>query len=186
LFSKSRYFLKMPGNGSKAPELEDVIKKEKEVIKFIIDKLGDAFSLERFKMGYSYYSKDLCEVTESGFIDYLCVFFGDKGSPHLGDLIKWGIKDVVPYDIVRDFKTILNKPLYNELVENAFYHAPPYLQLYGYMSQIKRWPMLSLTVMEWDNPEIVSGFKDYVEQFYPKLNSRGLINQVDSWPFYLQ
>lgn len=49
---------------------------------------------------------------------------------------------------MRDMKRSHNRPLYDELVENSFYYAPPYLPLYGFMLQTKKWPMLSLTVME--------------------------------------
>lgn len=70
LFAKSRYFLVVPGAGSKGPSLEQVIEKENEVINFILNKFKDDFSLEKFKTAYAYYSKDLCDITERGFVDY--------------------------------------------------------------------------------------------------------------------
>jgi hypothetical protein len=38
-------------------------------------------------------------LTEPGFVDYLYTFFWDKESPHLGDLVKWGGRHVVAYDL---------------------------------------------------------------------------------------
>lgn len=185
LFSKPRYFLIVPGAGSKGPSMEQVIEKENEVINFILDKFKDDFSLEKFKTAYAYYSKDLCDITERGFVDYLYTFFWDKGSPHIGDLIKWGGNHVVAYDLVRDFKRTFNRSLYDELVENSFYYAPPYLPVYGYMQQTKRWPMLCLTMMEWDSAETKADFKTYVEKYYPTMKSTELIGQVNNWPNYL-
>src|SRR5260370_31403764 len=49
LFSKPRFFLDIPGAGTKGPELELAIRKEKEVIEFIIEKHQHDFSLELFK-----------------------------------------------------------------------------------------------------------------------------------------
>ncbi|MGZ3811869.1 MAG: hypothetical protein ACXVJN_09095 [Mucilaginibacter sp.] len=186
LFSKPRYFLEVPGAGSKGPELEQIIAKEVEVIGFVIDKLKEGFSLEAFKKLYNYFSKDLCDVTEREFITYLYTFFWDKGLPHVADIIKWGSNNVVTFDLVSDFRKAFSKPLYDELVENSFYYAPPYLPLYGFMRQTKRWPMLCLTAMEWDNLETVKAFKEYVERYYPNMKTNELIRQVNSWPNYLR
>lgn len=184
LFSKPRYFLEVPGAGSKGPELEQIIAKETEVISFIIDKLKEEFSLEAFKKLYNYFSKDLCDVTENGFITYLYTFFWDKGLPHVADMIKWGSNNVVTFDLVSDFGKTFNKALYAELVENSFYYAPPYLPLYSFMRQTKRWPILCLTAMEWDNLETVKVFKEYVERHYPNIEGAILIGQVNNWSNY--
>jgi hypothetical protein len=185
LFSKPRYFLEVPGVGSKGPELEQVIERENEVIRFIIDKHQDDFSLEVFKQAYAYYSKDLCDVTEKGFIDYLHTFFWDEGMPALGGIILQGSKNVIAYDAVRDMKRSFNKPLYEKLVANSFYYAPPYLPLYGFMTQTKRWPMLILTAMEFERRETIKAFMAYVEQFYPEMPVDKLLGQVAKWTKYL-
>jgi hypothetical protein len=185
LFSKHRYFLVVPGVGSKGPELEQVIERENEVIRFIIDKHRDDFSLKVFKQAYAYYSKDLCDVTEKGFIDYLHTFFWDEGMPALGDIILQGSRNVIAYDAVRDFKRSFNKPLYEKLVANSFYYAPPYLPLYGFMTQTKRWPILILTVMEFEKPETIKSFSDYVVMHYPEMPVDELLGQVAKWTKYL-
>jgi hypothetical protein len=179
LFSKPRYFLIVPGAGSKGPSLDEVIAKENELIDFIIEKYRDEFSLEVFKTAYNFYCKDLCDLTERGFVDYLYTFFWDKGSPHLGDLVKWGGRYVVAYDLVRDLKRTFNKPLYDELIENSFYYSPPYLPIYGFMNQIKQWPMLILSVMEWENPQLRESFREYVKQYYPNIDVNELEQQVN-------
>jgi hypothetical protein len=181
LFSKPRYLLDIPPLKPKGPELEDVIAKEIEVIDFIIEKHKNDFSLEVFKKDYTYFSRDLCDVTESGFLDYIYTFFWDEGMPFMGDLVKWGGKSLVAYDLVGDFKKILNKALYNKLVENSYDYSPPYLPLYGFMEQTKKWPTLCLTVMEWDNIETVKAFKGFVELHYPYMESTKLIGQVSNW-----
>src|SRR5471030_1719602 len=127
LFSKPRFFLDVPGAGTKGPELELAMRKENEVIEFIIEKHRNDFSLEIFKEAYAYYSKDVCDWSEGDFRDYLFTFFWDEGSPHLGDLVKYGGKHVVAYDLVGDFKRNFQKELYDKLVKNSFYYAPPYL-----------------------------------------------------------
>jgi hypothetical protein len=185
LFSKPRYFLVVPGVGSKAPSLKEVIERENEVIRFIIDKHKEDFSLDVFKQAYAYYSKDLCDVTEKGFIDYLHTFFWDEGMPALGDTILQGSKNVIAYDAVRDMKRSFNKPLYEKMVANSFYYAPPYLPLYGFMTQTKRWPMLILTAMEFERRETIKAFSDYAVLHYPDMPIDELLGQVAKWTKYL-
>jgi hypothetical protein len=179
LFSKSRYLIDIPPLKPKRPELKDVIAKENEVIDFIIERHDDDFSLDVFKKDYNYFSQDLCDGTESGFVDYMFTFFWDEGMPFMGDLVKGGGKNLVAYDLMRDLKKSLNNSLYEKLVENSFYYSPPYLPLYGFMMETKRWPLLCLTAMEWDNMETVRAFKEYVELHYPNLKSNILIGQVN-------
>jgi hypothetical protein len=157
---------------------------ETEVIKFIAEKHKENFSLDVFKKEYAYYSKDLCDELEAGFIDYLYTFFYDEGLPALAETIKAGSKSTVAYDIVMDLKIALNKPLYDKLIENSFYYAPPYLPVYGFMKEIKKWPMLCLTLREWNNTDTVRAFKEYVERHYPGMKSTELVGQVSNWFHY--
>lgn len=184
LFSKSRHALELPDGSVKGPDMEQIIEKENEVISFVIDKMKDGFSLEVFKKNYAYLSKDLCDVTEFDFITFLYLFFDDKEMPHMAELIKWGTMHLVTYDLIMEFKKTLKKSLYNELIEQAFEKAPPYLQLYSFMMHTKKWPMLCLTAMEWGNMETTRSFKKYVELHYPNLKSTTLIGQVSAWSNY--
>lgn len=185
LFSKPRYLLTVPAVGTKAPSIEEIIAQENEVISFIIEKHKDDFSLETFKTAYTYYSKDLCDVMESGFVEYLHTFFWDEGNPALGDVLLNGCSKVVAFDVVRDFKRTLNKPLYEKLVANSLYYAPPYLPVYGFMTQTKRWPMLLLTVRELEQPENLRAFMEYVIKFYPDRPAEQLLGLVAKWTDYL-
>jgi hypothetical protein len=180
LFSKARYFLTAAGL-SGGPTIEDIIKKEKEVIDFIIDKNQQDFSLDLFKKEYAYYSKDLCDITEEGFIDYMYIFFQDKGMPDLAVTVRQGSRFRIVYDVVRDMKRAFNKPLYDELVENSFYMAPPYFPLYGFMQQTKKWPMLSLTVMEWEDIKTKARFAEYMQKYYPDKDALEVMNEIDKW-----
>jgi hypothetical protein len=85
---------------------------------------------------------------------------------------------------MRDLKKSLNTAIYEKLVENSYHYSPPYLPLYSFMEQTKKWPTLCLTVMEWDNIETVKAFKEYVELHYPDIKPTELIHQINSWPNY--
>lgn len=185
LFSKPRYFLSVAGL-SGGPSIEEIIKKENSLIDFIIDKNLPDFSLDLFKQEYAFYSKDLCDVTEEGFIDYMYIFFQDKGMPTLAVTVQQGSRFRIVYDVVRDMKRAFNKPLYDELIENSFYYAPPYLPLYGFMQQTKKWPMLSLTVMEWEDIKTKASFADYLQKYYPDKDAGEVMEQVDKWLVYLK
>lgn len=181
LFSKPRYLLTVPGVGSKSPELKEIIERENEVINFIIEKHKDNFSLEIFKSAYAYYSRDLCDVMEQDFIKYLHTFFWDEGNPAIGDVILQGCKNVIPFEVVRDFKRVFSKSLYERLVANSLYYAPPYHPVYSFMTQTKRWPMLIFTVMEFERPETLKAFLEYVNKFYPERPAGEILEGILKW-----
>jgi hypothetical protein len=182
LFAKERYFLKIPGTSiAEGPGILQVISLETEVIKFIAEKHPDDFSLELFKKEYDYYSKDLCDELEGGFIDYLHTFFYDEGQPALAETIKAGSKSTIAYHLVRDLKSVLNRTICDKLIKNSFFYAPAYLPLYGFMKEIKKWPMLCLTRREWGLTETKKTFKTYVKSHYPQIDADKVIEQIDHY-----
>ncbi|QJD98248.1 hypothetical protein HH214_21390 [Mucilaginibacter robiniae] len=184
LFTKPRFAVMLPDGSTKGPDVALATKKEEDVIRFVIGKLEDDFSLEAFRKLYAYFSRDICEAMEVEFIDYLYVFFEDKKLPNMAELIKWGTKHVITYDLMTELQNTLDKALYQELIDGAFEDAPPYVQMYSFMLHIKNWPELCLTAMEWYNLETVQVFKVYVEEHFSDLPSNILIKQVDNWPHY--
>jgi hypothetical protein len=180
LFSKPKYLLLAAGK-KKSPGVEDIIAMENELIDFVIDRTIDEFSLDRFRKSYLYYCRDLCDVTEDGFRDYLLTFFNDKGLPRLGDAIMEGSRETIPFEVVQDLRLALKPDLYSELIENSFHYAPPYLPLYGFMIQQKRWPMICLSAMEWSDSKKKMAFKKYIEEKYADQNTNSLIGQIDTW-----
>ncbi|MDZ7646002.1 MAG: hypothetical protein U5K54_01830 [Cytophagales bacterium] len=92
LFSKPRYLLHAAGK-KRGPSIAEIISKENELLDFISDKIIDDFSLDRFKEMYKYYSRDLCDLAEDGFRQYLFTFFHDKGMPAFAKIILDGSKN---------------------------------------------------------------------------------------------
>lgn len=199
LFSKSRYFLPIGGLGlntvreeagvknsvvrieRQGPSIEEIIAKEKEVIDFIIDRHPNDFSLDLFKHEYAFYSSDLCDITEEGFIDYMYTFLQDKGLPAFALMVREGGRYCIAYEVIRDLKIALSKPFYDELIENSLYYSPPYLPLYGFMRETKRWPMLCVTVMEWEEVSTQTAFTEYVKKHYPEIDAAKVMEQVENW-----
>jgi hypothetical protein len=174
------------GGKMHGPKLTDIIEKEKELLEFVIDKNLPEFSLDILKKDYAYYSKDLCYIMEEKFLEYLFIFFQDEGMADLATTIQQGAKLRIVYNVVRDMKKALNPTLYKKLIENSFYHAPPYLPLFGFMQQTKRWPMLSLSVMEWENPGTKEAFQNYVQQQYRDRDWGEVVGDVENWLRYLK
>ncbi|ANI89372.1 hypothetical protein A9P82_08755 [Arachidicoccus ginsenosidimutans] len=181
LFSKPKYFLFVPGVGGKAPSIEIITKLENAVIEFIIDKYADAFSLELFKKEYDFYTQDLCDAMEEGFIDYLYTFLQDKGMPTLAIVVKEGSRYRTAYEVVRDMKRAFTPKLYEELVENSFYYAPPYFPLYGFVQEMKKSSALSLSVMEWESGNMQASFEEYVKSHFPNIDTAETIKDVNKW-----
>jgi hypothetical protein len=185
LFSMPRYVILMNGN-MHGPSSSEIIKKETELLDFVIDKNLANCSLEKLKADYTFYCKDLCNEMEAGFIDYLFVFFKDKGMPAFAATIKEGSRFKVAYDIINDLKIALKPALYNEVIENSFHYAPPYLPVYGFMNEIKRWPMFCLSVMEWQDLRIKEKFKAYVNSYLKNQNVVGVTDQLEKFITFLK
>ncbi|MBL0745019.1 hypothetical protein [Chryseolinea lacunae] len=185
LFSKPRYVVFSSGK-KQGPTIDQIIEKEKELIDFVIEKTLSDFSLERFKEEYLFYGQDLCDLTEPGFGDYLFTFFQDKGMPALATAIREGGKLRIFFDVVRDMKMALNKQLYDELIENSFYYAPPYLPLFGFMVQSKIWPMLSMSIMEWEDAKLRTSFSEYVSKKFPHQSVKEVEENTEKWIAYLR
>ena len=180
LFSKSRYLLFAAGK-KKSPSIENIIAMENELIDFVIEKTIDNFSLDRFRKMYLYYCRDLCHISEGGFRDYLLTFFSDQGMPALATMITDGSKGKILFDIVQDLKLALKPDLYSKLIDNSFHYAPPYIPLYGFMFEQKKWPLLSLTVKEWTDLKTRMTFEQFIEQKYPNQDPKSLVEQIEMW-----
>ena len=49
---------------------------------------------------------------------------------------------------------------------------------YGFMVEIKKWPMLILTAMELERLETQSAFRDYIVKHYPGIAVEEVLRQV--------
>jgi hypothetical protein len=185
LFSKPRYIIFMGGQ-MHGPELKDIIEKETKLIEFIIDKNLSEFSLDVFKKEYAYYSKDLCDLMEEKFLEYLFLFFQDEGMPDLATTVQQGTKLRIVNNVIRDLKKALIPSLYKKLIDNSFYLAPPYLPIFGFIQESKRWPMLSLSVMEWEKPGTKEAFKAYAQKQYPGQELVEIERNIDNWLEFLR
>ena len=177
LFSKNKYAVWIAGE-IHPPDIKEIIQKEKTLIEFIIDKNKNDFSLELFKKHYAFYSRDLLDIMEEDFLDYLFTFLHDEGLPYLADTIKKGAKDCQLYDLVRDIKIAFNSTAYKKLIENSFYYAPPYLPLYGFTEELKRTSLICLTVMEWEQPETRDKFIAFYKERYPRHSIEDAIKEI--------
>jgi hypothetical protein len=185
LFSKPKYIIAVAGLiGS--PSLEKIITLEMEVIQFIENKHSDNFSLELFKQDYAFYSQDLCDIMEEDFRNYLYTFFQDKSMPVFAVAIREGSRERITYEIIKDLKKAFTKSFYDELIENSLYYGPPYFSLYDFMLQTKKWPMLYLSVMEWETGNTKTEFVEYLKKHYPKHNADEIKNDVEKWVGYIK
>ena len=180
LFSKEKY-ARRAGAHIAAPDIKEIISVEKNLIEFLIEKNRESFSLDLFKKEYAFYSRDLPDNMEDDFIDYLYIFFSDKGMPSFASALKEGCKSRIVFDVVSDMKNALNKKLYDELIENSFYYAPPYFALYGFMQEIQASKLPCLTVLQWQDEKIKSHFSEYLKKYFKGIDAVEIIQRTDKW-----
>ena len=177
LFSKPKYAIRVSGQVF-TPDIKEIIQKEEALIEFIIEKNRDDFSLELFKKEYAFYCRDLLDLMEADFLDYLFTFLHDEGLPALADTIKKGAADCKSYDIVQDMKRVFNDKTYKKLIEHSFYYAPPYLPLYAFTEKPRRTPLTCFTVMEWEQPDTRDEFAAFFKKYFPGEQSEDAIREI--------
>jgi hypothetical protein len=180
LFSKPKYAARIAGDVF-GPNVNDIIKKEESLIEFIIDKNRDNFSLDLFKTKYAYYGRDLLDMMEPGFLEYLYTFLHDEGLPYLAKTVNLGSLTCKLYDLVLDFKRCLNPKLYQKLWENSFYYSPPYLVLCAFNEKPQQTLLKVFTVMNWEWPGVKENFIDFLKKNYPNCNADETLEAIKKY-----
>jgi hypothetical protein len=178
LFSKPKYGARIGGQVF-GPDVKDIIKKEESLIEFIIDKNRDNFSLDLFKTEYAYYGRDLLDMMEPGFLEYLYTFLHDEGLPYLAETANLGSLTCKLYDLVLDFKRCLNPKLYQKLWENSFYYSPPYLVLCAFNEKPQQTLLKVFTVMDWEQPDMKDKFFDFLKKNYQGHDGGKLLESIN-------
>ena len=161
LLAKEKY-----NKGLRTPKTEDIIQKEERLLEFLSGRQKDGFSLGQFKTDYQYYSRDLLDLMDKGFKDYMITFFFDEGKPELSLLVK-GSRDLITSDGLMDaFKESLKPTLYNKLVEHAAYYAPPYLPLYEFAKERIKETFVTFSIFEWLEPGLENKLVDFIKNSY--------------------
>jgi hypothetical protein len=177
LFSKPKYAARIGGEVF-GPNIKDIIKKEESLIEFIIDKNRDNFSLELFKTEYAYYGRDLLDMMEPGFLEYLYTFLHDEGLPYLAETVRLGSLTCKLYDLVLDFKRCLNPKLYQKLWENSFYYSPPYLVLCAFNEKPQQTLLKVFTVMDWELLGSKVKLTEFLNKYYPTIEALEFIEDI--------
>lgn len=180
LFMKPKYGIRVSGQVY-PPSIEKIIQREEKLIEFVIDRHPDDFSLEVFKQEYDYYSRDLLDEMEPGFMNYIQTFFEDEGMPNLGDVLANSRWEVSLYEVIRDLKMALKPDLYQRLIDHSFHYAPPYYPLHQFIETPLRPPLTGLTVMDWEIPSTKKGFSDFMERNYSRQDLAEVLGQIDKW-----
>jgi hypothetical protein len=162
-----------------APKIEEVIRREERLIEFIIDKHPDDFSFEVFKQEYDYYSRDLLDEMEPGFMKYLHIFLQDEGIPYLADSLNVGEPLCHLGDVVSDMKRALKPELYARLIDHSFAYAPPYLPLFRFCDSAPQRSLISLTVKDWEDQKLKEKFLEYFTRLYKDQDAPKILDEIN-------
>lgn len=177
LYQKPRYLLQSLA-GSKAPSLEIIVEREKELIAFIKEKNTNEFSLELFKEQYKYYSRNILALMEEGFIDYLVTFFQDEGLPAISGMVNDTRSSYRVEILLEDLKSLTKPSIYTKLLENAVSYAPPYIPLNAFARSLKLNLISFFPVYLWDNPKKIKEFTDFLEQKFPQYDKKTTLSYL--------
>jgi len=173
LLAKEKY-----GSNPVKPAAEDIIQKEERLLGFLSGQQKDGFSLEQFKTDYQYYCRDLLDLMDEGFKNYMITFFFDDGKPELSRLVI-GSKDLITADGLMDaLKDSLKPGLYNKLVEHTAYYAPPYLPLHEFSKKRIEDSFVTFSVFQWQEPGIEDEFAFYLNKVYRDYNITEVKRQI--------
>jgi hypothetical protein len=177
LYLKPKFGIRVAGE-LHPPRLEEVIAREEKLVEFIVNKHAEDFSLELFKKEYDYYSRDLLDEMEPGFIFYMHTFFQDEGMPHLADTLRSGCGDVHAADIVLDLKRSLMPDLYGRLIDHSFLYTP-YLALFWFAEGNPRRGLTSLILKDWEDKTVQAQFAEYIGGYYRNQRFEDLVEMIE-------
>lgn len=179
LFMKPKYGIRVSGE-IYPPHIERIIEREEKLIEFVIDRHPEDFSLELFKKEYDYYSRDLLDEMEPGFMNYLRAYFDDEGMPYLGDALANSQPEVSIFDVTLDLKRGLKPDLYQHLIDQSFLYTP-YFPLHYFIEVPLRWPFKILTIMEWESLTTQEKFSDFMKKYYPDKGLPDILVAIDKY-----
>ena len=158
--------------GNKFPDIAEVRTREEHLIDFIIEKNTEHFSLDLFKEKYDYYCRDLLDLMEGPFKEYLYIFFYDEGLAVIASMIR-GYGMIATADhIINDLKTALKPIIFAKLLENAVFYAPPYIPLYSFANEKKKGQLITFSVYEWEQLERRGAFFAFLTKSFPEYEKK--------------
>ena len=180
LFFKPRY-INMAGIKGQQSLINKIIKKETDLIKFLVEKNKSSFSLEHFKVQYAHYCKDLLDELEPRFLSYLQTFLQDEGLPALGNSLQYSSEINSAFDLIQDMKKAFVPSLYQKLVNNSLFYGPPYLPLYGFMLSNNKVLLQTITIKEWEEQNLKEPFHDFLVENHPSVDAPALLKKIEEW-----
>lgn len=180
LFSKFNYSSADPRK-IPTPSIKEIEDVERSTIEFIIEKLGENFSLDSFKRAYKFYSLDLCTETEKGFVDYMETYFKDEGLRTFATTVTSGFPGNKTIDLVGDFKLLFNKSVFERFIGNSVYYAPPYLPINSFAVKLKALPLRYISVREWEEEIYSKDFDSYLAKSYNDEQQVTIKNSINLW-----
>ncbi len=179
LLSEQR-FGQIKGKRQKAPSLDFVRQKEEDLLGYTVEQLRDDFSLDSFKEAYKYYSTDLCASTGDALRVSMALNMSLKGEGNFWKALAAGSEQYVLHDVLNEAAGLFRPEVY-ETLKAELASAPPYMELYGFMRQYKKWPDMVLTVMEWESPKTQQAFSEYLKAHFPERATAHVIQAVSKW-----
>lgn len=179
LFSE-QHFGRLKGKRQKAPSLDFVRQKEEDLLGYTVEQLRDDFSLDSFKEAYKYYSTDLCASTGDALRVSMALNMSLKGEGNFWKALAAGSEQYVLHDVLNEAARLFKQEVYKTL-KAELASSPPYMELYGFMRQYKKWPDMVLTVMEWENPKTQQAFSECMQAHFPERDIQATIGSVERW-----
>ncbi|MET3875982.1 hypothetical protein [Chitinophaga sp. OAE865] len=170
IFFKSYYFdlFSRPKYAELETSIEQIKEQESRLIEYIVDKHTDTFSLDQFAQEYKYLATDLLDPMDERFKDYLVDFFMDEGISSYAGMVRAIYESLTAMQIIGTFKKSFKPELYDKMIENAIYLAPPYIPLVAFIQQQHPTGLISFPVFEWRQPGTAAALEKFLSTSFPE------------------
>jgi len=156
--------------GRKEPVIDDILKKEQELLEYLVEKYILDFEIERFKQEYFRLGRDLLFEIEESFQRYMATFFHDEGLPVFASLVSEGGKHTTSENILHDLKVVLKVDSFKKLMENAAFYAPPYVPLCAFIRSRQKTSIPLFSILDWESEGIQKEFRRFIISSYPNYD----------------
>jgi len=178
LLSKPKY-INFVTQGQQESLLATVRQKEIELCEFLIQKVENRFLLDKFKEQYIHYSKDLLNAMEPCFVNYIATFFSNEGLITIADVFRINTSKYCSFELINDIKRSLKPEMNKKLIDYLFTLAPPYLQLYQYLTVNPPQSYLQ-TFSVWEYTLSELQIIEFLKQYYPNTDYHITLKSLQS------
>jgi hypothetical protein len=148
--------------------IEDIIYREEELIRYILNKQRKTTSLDAVRQEYGFLSYDLLHELDDNFKKFLVDFFYAENLPAYSVFIQNDGSNLTSEFILDNLGMSLQPAVFNKLLEAAIKKAPPYIPFIKFFRENVKARLPVFPVYQWQQENMLQAFTLFIDKKFPE------------------